>query len=397
MTPKDAMPTPGSTPGKGEPGLGPASALVRQSLGLLQRMYDEQSHLFSFSTRVLDGRLVNDFEHSGRYRYTVNVMAGLARFEACHGPSMELDKILDAYLECHLINDPGLGNRGLLLHVLAEREHPAATRLYTWLAGQLEQRIAARGRSVQELAWVALGLTSFAARFQQAAAAGLAGKLIRHLRDAHMHPRTLLPKHDQSLRGDFVSFGGLTYFLMALAHYAVLMDDSAIRALFCRAVSMALSLQGEDGAWPWFLDVKRGKISDWYPIFSVHQDAMAPLFLFPALAMKVAGAEAAIEKSYRWLLGANPLGVPFMSRTPFFIYRSLGAAHWGERPLRLMRGFTARVLGTSARQAAPDRLSINRECRSYHLGWLLYAWSGRSDFTEFSEAPFQATAVLGST
>jgi hypothetical protein len=23
----------------------------------------------------------------------------------------------------------------------------------------------------------------------------------------------------------------------------------------------------------------------------------------------------------------------------------------------------------------PTRLHVNRECRSYHLGWLLYAWA----------------------
>ena len=22
---------------------------------------------------------------------------------------------------------------------------------------------------------------------------------------------------------------------------------------------------------------------------------------------------------------------------------------------------------------------VNRECRSYHLGWILYAWAGRPD------------------
>ena len=52
---------------------------------------------------------------------------------------------------------------------------------------------------------------------------------------------------------------------------------------FEHGVRTALGFQGPRGEWPWLISVSRGHALDVYPVYSVHQLAMAMLFLLPAL------------------------------------------------------------------------------------------------------------------
>src|SRR5262249_45326673 len=54
--------------------------LLRRSSELLANMYDERAALFSYSTRLVNGKYVNDFSNgAGTIRYTINVLAGIQR------------------------------------------------------------------------------------------------------------------------------------------------------------------------------------------------------------------------------------------------------------------------------------------------------------------------------
>lgn len=55
------------------------------------------------------------------------------------------------------------------------------------------------------------------------------------------------------------------------------------------------------------IDVRTGMPIDRYPIFTVHQDSMAMLSLFPAQAYGVPGVEKASERGVRWNLSHNEL------------------------------------------------------------------------------------------
>ena len=124
---------------------------------------------------------------------------------------------------------------------------------------------------------------------------------------------------------------------------------------------------------------------DWYQIYSVHQDSMAMLFLLPALELGVEGAKEAIRKSYLWLFGNNELNKFLILKEPFFIYRSIKRRENFEREKRFLRSIKNSAFNKQAKSVSPQKLSINTECRSYHLGWILYAWSGRTGFNEFTE------------
>jgi hypothetical protein len=138
----------------------------------------------------------------------------------------------------------------------------------------------------------------------------------------------------------------------------------------------AIAFQGPEGEWPWMIDVRSGKPFDVYPVFSVHQDSMAMLFLHPYLDSGESGATEAIRRSIAWCYGENELGEDLYRFDPFFAYRSIERIERLPRLRRYLRGISRRATSASAAYASAS-VRLNRECRSYHLGWILYAWSHR--------------------
>jgi hypothetical protein len=173
-----------------------------------------------------------------------------------------------------------------------------------------------------------------------------------------------------------VSFGGLVYFLRAMHEYQQATGDEEAGALFERGVRLALDVQGSRGEWPWLMSGASGAIVDAYPVFSVHQDSMAMLFLLPALDRGVPGISEAVSRSLAWCFGENELAVDFYVREPFFAYRSIERV---DRAPRLRRYLRSLVPSSRSPVFGSSDVRLNPECRSYHLGWILYAWSGRPE------------------
>jgi hypothetical protein len=69
----------------------------------------------------------------------------------------------------------------------------------------------------------------------------------------------------------------------------------------------------------------------------------------------------------------------------FFIYRCIHRRGSLERPKRFGRSVLLSAIRKSARFAANPQLEVVTHGRSYHPGWILFAWSPRKDFTEFTD------------
>lgn len=345
--------------------------LIEGSAENLLATWDPRRALFPFTSWLSDGRIVCDYENPVAVRYTANSLLGLA--EAARARELDLgtgdvQSMTRAFLRPGRIRSPAdFGLVALLRARLGEPPRSLSGPLRD-VRNALEQR--PEDLNMQDLAWLLWGGAEIR-RTGVGIAADVVALALRRVAD-RLHPATGLPRHSlRRLGRDVVSFGSLTYYLRAMHEAARTLDDRAAHMAFVAGVAHAMSLQGDLGEWPWMIDARTGVAFDRYPVFAVHQDAMAMLFLHPAQDAGLAGAGATIERSLAWDFGANELGCEMFVRRPFFAYRAIERAERIPRARRYLRSLRPRAASTTT------RVRVNRECRSYHLGWILFAWAGR--------------------
>ncbi len=346
-------------------------------------MYDPETALFPFSSRLGGRGVEHTFDHPQTIRYTINSLLGLQRAAQSDAEDPLLQGsawMVDRFVELHLAQTSNPADLGLLLLLLAEggRDEQLLGHLASRISATLESR-SAGAFTIQELGWMLWG-SSVAARLGAPKSEELAHRVFGLVDERFVDPESLLARHNLSRhRSRVVSFGGTVYFLRSVYEYGILSGATRPARLFESGVRAMLQLQGPQGEWPWMISVRSGIPLDFYPVFGVHQDSMAMLFLLPALDDGVADVEGAIASSLAWSRGENELGEPMYGRDRFFAYRSIRRDQALFRERRYARSLARAFLDRPGQLTAGRGLAVNRECRSYHLGWILYAWTGRSD------------------
>jgi hypothetical protein len=311
------------------------------------------------------------------------------------------------------------GNVGLTLSLLCEIASAQTGRVADEARRRTAEVERLSGVPLQDACWLLSGLCDHVRLTGDESSVAAVRMLFGALMKRYMVNGCLFPRHlPTGPRRHIVSFGGVTYFLRALNDVAESTHDEFAAGLCSELTLRVIAAQGTCGEWPWHYDAQTGRVLELYEVYAVHQEAMAMLFLLPALRRGVAGAELAIRRSYRWILGENELGVPMFNEDPFMPYRSIrrrlpllsedsrsrttGAGNTLERGRSWAVAGSRRALGLAAAHARPTRLEVNRECRSYEIGWMLYVWSGVSGFDEFTsdiwvpiEAKEDAPPALG--
>jgi len=350
---------------------------------LLEQMYRPEDALFPYSTRQGATGLEHDYEHPHTLRYTINSLLGLHRAERFGEADLvpgATAAMVERFLELHLASITNQADLGLLLLLLveAERDEAACREVVARLEHSLADRPPA-GLAIQEVAWMLWG-ASAAARAGTAGAEELARSLFATMDERFVDPFSLLATHSLSrYRRDIVSFGAIVYFLRSAYEYGTLTGDSRASRLFGHGVRAMLGIQGPQGQWPWMISSQTGIPLDFYPVFGVHQDSMAMLFLLPALDDGLVDVEEVIRRSLDWSLGDNELGESMYGEGTFFAYRSIHRAQRLVRHRRYARSLARSIVQRPGAIAKPGQLTVNTECRSYHLGWILFAWAGRAD------------------
>jgi hypothetical protein len=360
------------------------SELCACAESFLLSVYDEEEGLFPFSTRLQGGKFVNDYSHPHTVRYSINSLLGLRR-EAQFNPHAqvsvtEVDRMVDRFLDRQYRAIRSPADFGLLSLLLADRgPAPELERTLHKLGEVAAEPSALRRLSLQDLSWILWGTTSAAQR-KLAGAARIAHDVFSVVRNDFVDASSGLATHRRSLyRRGLVSFGSTVYFLRSSYEYSRFAGDPYAHQLFSDGVQKMIDVQGPSGEWPWLLRVRTATPIQFYPVFSVHQDSMAMLFLLPALDDGMNGVRRAVNRSFAWALGRNELGVPMLWSEPYFAYRSVERTDMFPRLQRYLRATCNVALGQQDGPAHGTGVRLNPECRSYHLGWILYAWAGRSD------------------
>jgi hypothetical protein len=316
-------------------------------------------------------------------RYSIIVLLGLLRRKASGvEPIVAVDELFLA-IEAHR-STLGVGDLGLLLWAEVRIGIGEATETIALLDRLSADTEALDGLEGMEAAWFVIG--SVVAVSAGLPARALADRAIGQLR-SRRSLRSPLFRHTALGRGRAAvpNFATEVYSLLALCEIASADMDRDALADAVRLADALIALRQPDGGWPWLFDADRAVVVEPYQVYSVHQDAMAPMALF-ALA-EVSGdqsyAQAAIESS-RWGFGNNELGFHFYDLHNRFAHRSIRREGWAQRTDLAIN--VALAKGGSHRRANLGRLTIETTCRPYHLGWVLEAWSGREHLSRLASS-----------
>lgn len=234
-----------------------------------------------------------------------------------------------------------------------------------------------------ELAWVLQGVVRFSQR--QPMTNGMTDLLkdaCHKLMGLYCRDTALFAKHRRRSFREAISrriacFADQVYPILALASYGRHFNDSMSVDAAVAVADTICRLQGPRGQWWWHYDVNTGIVAEEYPVFSVHQDGMAPMAL---LAIdKVAGTNhrSYVEKGLTWLNKQNELNVTMLMAERGVIWRNIHRREVGKM-YRLARSVLLTAGCDRAHRLAGRNLfgyAVNKECRPYHLGWILYAWA----------------------
>jgi hypothetical protein len=187
------------------------------------------------------------------------------------------------------------------------------------------------------------------------------------------------------------SFAAQIYPVHALAGYhRVMKGDDALQAALACAKTL-IHLQGPQGQWWWIYHADRGTVAEKYPVYSVHQDGMAPMGLLELAAASGIDFDAPIDKGLAWLFGPNEVRESLVDETRGVVWRCIqraepgGQKSFGMGAAGHLNVNMAATLGGANLAWLHDRVlgfEMLRETRSYCLGWILAAFPGASQGTD---------------
>jgi hypothetical protein len=318
-------------------------------------------------------------------RYSAIVLLGLLRAEA-RGRDHPFDT---ARLKALLIDEldaPELtpGDIGLLLWADARSGTEATDRLLGALRRSLELAALADLEGMQ-VAWIASGLVETRLKQPGADLDAPLANVVRQLLEHNRSPSGLLFHRGRGSRRRFPNFAAEIYALPALVRVGGILEDPRAGEAARRIGDRLIELQRSNGGWPWLFDAQRGTVVEPFELYSVHQDAMAPMGLFDL--SETTGDPRYREAALRGLdwIWDNELGRPMLDPDAGMLYRSI------RRRPPLDRGVLyTNTLGSYLGRAPLARwnglLELNPTDRPYHLGWVLEAWSGREELATSSSS-----------
>ena len=353
--------------------------LLTASVHGLSSMYDTNSNLFCYRVKKTAHGLMKE-GHS--LRYTIISLLGLKRLQAHTGESpIDIQSLLHALIDkSHDIDN--IGDIGLLLWLCALAAPERVERLYADLAihSALSRFPDARRGKTTEIAWFLTGLTYIASvPIQKPKGFESLTRNTYELLKKNYGGKGIFGHQNKSslagmIRGRIGCFADQVYPIYALSKYAQAYNNKEALTIAKECGETICHLQGPLGQWWWHYDANMGSAIGRYPVYSVHQDGMAPMALYSLQDACGLDCGGAIKKGLLWITGNNELDFDLRDTSQNMIWRSFYQKKWKKYYERLYSLYSINQTHSNSHD-----LMILFECRPYHLGWLLYAFADKGN------------------
>jgi hypothetical protein len=357
--------------------------LIELALKGLETMFDKQAGLFCHRrTPVAGDRFANEGLSK---RYTLITLLGLHRLQKS-GRTVPFDipALLRPFLDADLTLD-NPGDIGLFIWLVASA---MPGRLHDVLAhcepdSILDRFIDGRNRNTMQLSWLLTGL-SYAtlatpdSREKTAETARTTYTLLKKnygKTGIFGHAASRYPL--QHLRNRMGSFADQVYPAYAFSAYSRAFDTGEALDIAHACCTKICDLQGSLGQWWWHYDAVSGRVAGRYPVFTVHQEGMAPMALFEVGRRTGTDFTEPIYRGLQWNAGNNELCRDMVDWQRNIIWRSIYRGGLSGRMEEVLG-----LAGIGPGRRAPHGLKLRREGRPYCLGWLLYAFANAGRFPD---------------
>ena len=367
--------TPRISPGSKSCITSPCHDLVHLTITGLGVAYDARNELFHFKVIKTENG-VTRLGHS--LRYTLICLLGLARAEAAGKDSpVNVKKALESIVRraSHLRDT---GDLGLLFWLCSITSPGDISRTCSEL--NVRERFAAYLASNEcrttELAWclTALSYASLALEGKNSQLLELADEFYRKLIASYGGKGIFGHGNSHGLSAVFRAkvgcFADQVYPIYALSKYFMVSGNAEALRIAAECGEAICRLQGDLGQWWWHYDAATGRVVGRYPVYSVHQDGMAPMALFELGRATGTDYGAPIHKGLAWIGGQNELDRSMIDTDRAMVWRNIHRPAAGK----YMELASSALFGRNRRKT-PSDLRILYECWSYHLGWVLYAFA----------------------
>lgn len=204
-----------------------------------------------------------------------------------------------------------------------------------------------------------------------------------------LFPHALPPSSLGRLRSHVGCFADQVYPIQALARLFRQAGDSQAIEAANRCARQICRLQGDAGQWWWHYDSRGESVVEGFPVYSVHQHAMAPMALFDLLECGGSDHRDEILAGLQWLRTHPEVSDNLIDPERGVVWRKVGR----REPAKAVRKVNAVLTALQPRLRLPaadlafPATVIDRECRPYELGWLLYVWNR-------GHSPYQVSPVI---
>ncbi len=283
-----------------------------------------------------------------------------------------------------LINEKKIGREHfLLLWLLAKENDSRAETVFSLVKNIDHDQIHAV--ETMEVAWLLIALLFEAKRRGDKDVVSEVDSIANFLKKRFLTKtgfflHTPQPSGNYSLRYNIANFADQIYSIYAFAMYALIMNDVKFLEIANQCAKTICAVQGELGQWWWHYNALTGEVIQKYPVFSVHQDSMAPFALMALTEVSKHDYMPNVIKGLQWVFGKNELNAVMINRQRCFVRRGI-ERKW---PLSKIQNVvtiatnSGLMCGIDKKYDQPEYLKIMDWEYSYHLGWILYAYNEKN-------------------